>query len=245
MPQKRADPLDDLYRAHPGEFVAARNALAKQLRSEGEREEADGVKALKRPSAAAWLLNLVALSEPKAMRDYAKASEALERAQRKALEGGDAAKWRAAAAREREAAQAVLETAEAAARDAGHPATKQALDNVDDTLRAAAADPELRERVVAGRLDREQSGATLGTAGLIASPEATEKTAKRREEKQAKRDVERLERDLAAAEESVEHRKARVADATEALERARAQLKEAERETAELRKRLRAARRKA
>jgi hypothetical protein len=245
MPAKRADPLDDLYRAHPGEFVAARNELAKELRSRDEREEADRVKALRRPSAAAWLLNLVALSEPKAMRDFAKASDALERAQQRALEGGDADKWRAAAGREREAAQAVLDAAEAGASDAGHPATKQALDHVEDTLRVAAADPDLRERVVAGRLEREQSGATLGTAGLIASPEAAAKTAKRRDSKQAKRDVARLERELAAAEESVAHRKARVDDATDALDRARAQLKDAEGEAADLKKALKAARRKA
>jgi hypothetical protein len=245
MSAKRADPLDDLYRAHPGEFVAARNELAKELRADGEREEADRVKKLKRPSAAAWLLNLIALAQPKVFGEFAKASAALEKAQARALEGGDPGKWRQAAAREREAAQAVLDAAEAAADDAGHPATKQALDLADGTLRAAAADPELRERVVAGRLEREQTGATLGTAGLIASPEAAEKTAKRREAKQAKRDVERLEQDLSEAEELVERRGRRVGDTAEALKRAKSQLKEAERDAADLRKRLKSARGKA
>jgi hypothetical protein len=245
MQAKRTDPLDELYRAHPGEFTAARNELAKELRAAGERDEAERVKGLRRPSAAAWLLNHVALTEPKVVGDFAKASKALEKAQQRVLEGGDAGKWRAAATREREAAQAVLERAESAANDAGHAATKQALDHAEDTLRAAAGDPELRETVVAGRLEREQSGATLGTAGLVASPKAAAKQAKRREEEQSRRDVERLERELAESEESAGHRRARVDAAAAALEHAQAQLNRAERETAELRRALKAARRKA
>ena len=219
----------------------------KELRAAGDGDEAARVKKLRRPSAAAWLLNVTALTEPKALRAFAKASEALETAQRKALEGGekDVEKWRAAAAREREAAEAVLEAASRAARDAGHEATKQALDQVDSTLRAAAADPELREQVVAGRLEREQTGATLGTAGLTPTPGRTAKSAKRLEAKQARREVERLEGELADAEELVEQRKARVDDAAEALKRARAQVKEAERRVAELRRELKSAKRKA
>ena len=238
--------LDDLYRSHPSEFVAARDALAKKLREDGKREEADRVKKLRRPSAAAWLLNVTALTEPKALGAFAKASEALEAAQRKALEGTDkdVEKWRAAAARERAAAEAVLEAAAQAASDAGHEATQQALDQVDSTLRAAAADPELRERVVAGRLEREQAGATLGTAGLTPSPGRAAKSAKRIEAKQARREVERLEGDLADAEELLEQRKARAEEASETLKRARAQVKDAERTTAQLRRELKSAKRR-
>jgi hypothetical protein len=248
--------LDDLYRSHPSEFVAARDALAKQLREDGEREEADRVKKLRRPSAAAWLLNVVALAKPKVLKEFAKASGDLEKAQARALEGKDegAAKWRAAAAREREAAEAVIDAAEKAASDAGHPATKQALDLVDGTLRAAAADPELRDRVVAGRLEREQSGATIGAAGLVAAPPSSSKrkspakerdSARKREVAQAAREVKRLERLITEAEARETRRQSVVDTTAETLRREKAELAEAKRETAGLRRELRAAQRRA
>ena len=255
-----ADPLDDLYRAHPSEFVAARDELAKKLRSDGQSEEAGRVKKLRRPSAAAWLLNAAALQKPKVLSEFAKASEALERAQARALEGGDkdVERWRGAAAREREAAEAVLDAGEAAARDADHPATKQALDLADGTLRAAAADPELRERVVAGRLEREQSGATIGPLDLGAAPRRTPKeparkarkesakeSAKRRDAAQARREVKRLERELGDAEAREERVQAKIEDAAEALRREKAGLAEAKKETTDVRRRLKAAEKRA
>ena len=244
--------LDDLYREHPSGFVAARDRLAKELRSAGDRDEAERVSKLRRPSAAAWLVNVAALTEPKALKEFAKAAAALEKAQARALEGKDegAAKWRAAAAREREAAQAVLEAAEDSAADAGHPATKQALDAVDETLRAAAADPDLRERVVAGRVEREQSAATIGTSGMTAAPSKPRAVgdagaAKRRQAAQAARELKRLERELEDAEAREERLRARVDEATEALRREKAALAERKRETAAVRSRVKAAERKA
>jgi hypothetical protein len=248
--------LDDLYREHPSEFVAARDELAKGLRDEGDREEADRIKKLKRPSAAAWLLNRVALARPKVLKGFAKASDDLEKAQARALEGKDegATKWRAAAAREREAAQAVIDAAEKAARDAGHPATKQALDLVDGTLRAAAADPELREQVVAGRLERERSGATIGAAGLVAGPPSPDKkkraanardSARKREVAQAAREVKRLERLITEAEARETRRQAVIDTTAETLRREKAELAAAKRETAGLRRELKAAQKRA
>jgi len=249
-----ADPLDDLYRADPGEFVAARDALAKELREAGEREEAERVKKLRRPSAAAWLLNAVALGKPKPLREFAKASAALEQAQRRALEGGDPGKWRAAAGRERDAAQAVLDAAETLASEAGRPATKQALDLADATLRAAAADPELREQLLAGRLERERSAATIGTLGLTAPPAGRGRgkaaahdcqSAVKRAAAQAAREAERLERRLTEAEARQERRQAAVDAAAETLCREKAELAAAKREAAGIKRELNAARKRA
>jgi hypothetical protein len=252
--------LDDLYREHPSGFVAARDRLAKELKDADDGEEAARVKKLRRPSAAAWVLNLVALTQRKSLGSFAKASQALETAQARALEGGDkeVEKWRAAAAKEREAAEAVLEAAEAAARDAGHPATKQALDQVDATLRAAAADPELREQVVAGRLEKERSAATIGmlgtpppapkrkaAAGKAKGGRDAKDSAKRREAAQASRELKRAERALDEASDREERRQAAVDDAAEALREAKDELKDAKRETAELRRRAKALERKA
>jgi hypothetical protein len=76
------DRLDDLYREPPDRFVAGRNALAKELRAGGHRDEAERVKALRRPSAAAWLINRVAFDSPEAKRDAANLRRKLKAAER-------------------------------------------------------------------------------------------------------------------------------------------------------------------
>ena len=147
----------------------------------------------------------------------------------------------------------MIDTAEKAAGDAGHPATKQALDLVDGTLRAAASDPELRERVVAGRLEREQAGATIGLSGPVAAAPKRKgaagkrkegDSAKRREAAQAGRELKRVERALGEASDREERRQAAVDDATKALREAKERLKAAKAETADLRRQAKALERK-
>ncbi len=216
--------LDEIYREHPSGFVAARNALAKGI---GGKEGAR-VKKLKRPTQAAWLLNNAVLSEPGAASDYSGAIEALESAQAKGLSGKGAERWRAAAARESGAVAALVRAAGDSAREAGHAPTDRALQQVEETLRAAAGDAELRDLVLRGRLDRERSGASLG--GLVAlSTDAGEEDPgdDDRDREEAQREAERLTEELDGAER-------RQAD----LER---ELAEVKREAKELRKSLGAA----
>jgi hypothetical protein len=54
----------ELYALDPQEFVRERDALAKQLRASGDRDEAARVKALRRPTVAAWAINQVAREQP-------------------------------------------------------------------------------------------------------------------------------------------------------------------------------------
>jgi hypothetical protein len=246
--------LDELYREHPDGFVAGRNELAKELRAAGERDEAERVKKLRRPSAAAWLINRAALTSPKALAEFAEASQALEQAQTRALEGEDegGVEWRAAAEREREAAAAVVESAVKAATDAGQKTGQRALELVNETLRAAAADPELRERVLRGRVEREQSAATLGTPALTSVQDLDRGAAKRqaaararREATQAQRELGRLEGELADAEAHQERMQAHVNQTTQTLKQAKSKLADAKRETAKLRREVKAAQRRA
>jgi hypothetical protein len=66
------DPMDeelrrvaaDLYALDPSEFTAARDARAAETRQAGDRELAAAVKGLRRPSAAAAALNLLARERP-------------------------------------------------------------------------------------------------------------------------------------------------------------------------------------
>ena len=235
--------LDQLYREPPDGFVAGRNALAKELRAAGDREAADEVKALRKPSAAAWAINRAALESPQALEDYAAAGAALADAQARALEGDERAteEWRGAAAREREATGAAAEAAERAAAEAGHPLAARALELVVETLRAAAGDPELRDRVLRGRVERERSAATLGMDGLAPPRSTSKRSARRREDAAARRELRELERELEAASEREERLRGRVAETEEALRREREKLGEAQREVAAARRKLKAA----
>jgi len=239
--------LDALYREHPEGFVAARDQLAKEVRAAGDREEADRIKKLRRPSVAAWLLNRTALSSPKPLEEFAEASRQLEEAQTRALEGDDDAvtDWRAAADREREANAAVVEAAAGLARDADHPVKERALELAGATLQAAAGDAELRDRVMRGRLEREQSATTLGTPAVAPTRRTDPGSAKRREAILAKREVERLSAELEEAAANEERLRDGVERTTELLRQDQARLAEAKHETTALRRQLKAAERKA
>jgi hypothetical protein len=232
--------LDGLYREHPTKFVAARDKLVEDLRTDGDRERAQRAKELRRPTATAWLINRVALDSPKLVEDLAARSQAVEDAQRRALEGDEeaTAAWRTAAAREREATAAVRDAAERAARDAGHPANPRALELVVETLRAAGGDPELRARVLRGRVEREQSAARLGISASSSGPRA--KSARRRKLAEAKRERALLERELADATAREERLRIQVERGVEALRRDKAKLAQSRRETSALRRRLQA-----
>lgn len=194
-------------------------------------------------------MNRTALAEPKLLAELEAASTALEEAQRRALEGDadGAGAWRAAAARERDAAQAVLAAAELGAAEAGHPATKQALDRADETLRAAAADPDLRKRLVSGRLEREQSGATLGALAPWTAPakprgrkRASAPGPAKAKAAKARRELARAERELATAAKRAERQRERVERAAATLREQEARLAELEEAEAEARGRVEA-----
>jgi hypothetical protein len=80
--------LDALYRERPSAFVAGRDRLSKDLRDAGDRDEANRIKALRRPSLAAWLINSAALSDPEVLEEFAEESRRLGEIQGRASRGG-------------------------------------------------------------------------------------------------------------------------------------------------------------
>src|SRR4051812_8208025 len=156
------DEADELYGLPDAEFTAARDALAKRLRAEKRREDADAVKALRRPSVAAGAIN-------RAVREHGAdevlaAGEALREAHEALLSGGgDAAAVREAMARERDAVRDLTRLA------LGEGASGATEEKVRATLHAASVDDEVREALAAGRLEREAEAGTDAMALLAAS----------------------------------------------------------------------------
>src|ERR687885_181562 len=152
--------LDRLYGLPLGEFTQARNDLAARLRQAGQKEAADEVKALRKPTVAAWAVNQLARKHKADIRKLVRAGERLRKAQTEAL-AGSSTRLRDAQADEREAIRALTAHARKLVD------SDQTVERVAATLRAAAVDPEALKVVEAGRLTEEVTPAGFGAlAGM-------------------------------------------------------------------------------
>lgn len=222
-----ADTLDRLFHGPLEEFTAQRNELAKSLRSDGEVEAANWVKALRKPSRGAWLVNQLATRKADEVKGLLEVGEELRAAQEEMLAGAtDREKLRQAARREQEAVDSLLRTADAIGRE--HGVGAQILTRVGETLQAAAGDPDLAEAIRRGRVSKEQRAASIGLVGPASAPAPARKgrrddaAAKRRARQQQAKRRKEAERKLATAERKLERER-------EKLERAREAVEEAER----------------
>ena len=72
---------DELYGAPPEQFTARRDALARQAAAEGDKALASSVRALRRPTAAAWVVNSLVRQEPEAVEALIALGERMREAQ--------------------------------------------------------------------------------------------------------------------------------------------------------------------
>ena len=229
-----ADPVDaaaDLVYGLPlDEFTAARNSAAKELRDQGLREEAERVKALAKPTLAAWAVNQLSRSHAAELDAFLAAAAAVRDAQ---LSGkGDA---RETVRRQRDALEVLVRAAQQAL---GGKSSGTVTTRVRQTLESAAVDDEAAAEVRLGRLTKELE--PLGFGSLLAHAPARPAGRRRRTpdpaaEREALREAkERLreaqdEHRAALAEERQAHRRWQQAvgdaeGAAERVERARAAL---------------------
>jgi hypothetical protein len=152
--------VDPLYDRRPEEFVAARNALAKELRAAGDRAAAAAVAKLRRPTTTAYALNQLARHRPEVLAAALATREDLRAATEGAGRGGPGG-LREATLADREATRAVV----AAAREvlgSDDPALPQ---RITGTLLAGVLDDEVGAALRAGRLTAEQDASALVFAG--------------------------------------------------------------------------------
>lgn len=168
-----SDPLlsivDDLYALPAEEFTPARDAKARELKA--DRELSARVKKLKRPSVAAWVVNLFVRREPDQVDQVIAVGEALREAQ----QGMDGAELRALTRQRRQLTSAVTQQARALAKDEGVKVTQAVADQVESTLTAAMLDPSCAEAVRSGLLVAALAATgvdTVDVAAAVAVPEA-------------------------------------------------------------------------
>src|SRR5919106_1353778 len=193
--------LKELFHAPLEDFTAARNELAKSLRSDGDAEAADWVKGQRKPSRAAWLVNQLAVRKPKDVGRLLKAGRELRAAQEEMLAGAaDREKLREAATAEQDAIDSLLGAAEAIGRE--HGVGAQILTRVEETLRAASGDPEVAEAIEKGLLQREQRAAGIGIVGEVTTQPPAR--GRKKDEREATERRQREQRKLERAREKVE-----------------------------------------
>ncbi|MBE1486979.1 hypothetical protein H4W31_002617 [Plantactinospora soyae] len=154
------DLVERLYSAPPDGFVAARTEAAREAREAGDAAGAREIAKLRKPTVAAWLVNLLALRRPDLMAELVELSTALRSAQRE-LRGP---RLRELSAQRRGVVTALVGQARelAQAADPRLAAGKLPLAEVEATLNAALSDLDVAEQARSGRLVRAASYAGFG-----------------------------------------------------------------------------------
>lgn len=220
--------VDALYELDPSEFTKARNDLAKQLRGDGDREAADAVKQLSRPTVVAWALNQVARAQPNEVEALLAAGAKIRDAQEKVLGGGKPDALRSATDDRR---QVIARLASAAAEHLGD----SHRDDVSRTLEAASVDADAGDDLRSGRLTKALEPASgFGLEGMPAPTAASARQSRDADaDRRRAREVRAAERAVEKAEDKLRKAESRRDDAKAAAERAEADVDAATREHAE------------
>jgi DNA repair exonuclease SbcCD ATPase subunit len=154
-----SSPLDSelkrLYTLPLGEFTPERNALAKRLQKEGDREAADQVKALPKASVSAWAVNQLFAREADRMKALLAAGERARSALQHTLTVGDAEVLREALQEERERRDDLRHRAAAILSEDLRAASQAILDRVAVNLDALALSPAAAEEAARGWLSHD------------------------------------------------------------------------------------------
>ncbi|MGN9911988.1 hypothetical protein ACTMTJ_31060 [Phytohabitans sp. LJ34] len=238
----RGDVGERLYSAPPEGFVAARDEAVAAAKEAGDLDAAREIAKLRKPTVAAWIVNLLAIQRPDLMGELVELSRALRAAQRD-LKGPQ---LRELSAQRRQAVTSLVNEARKLALKAD-PALSRAklpLGEVENTLTAALSDEDVATQVRSGRLVRAAAYAGFGevprpqlrlvTAGEEAV--APERPAQRAEDQTGP-----LERELAAARTAQKKAESDLERAVKAEQRGVDDLADIEAELAEVERRRAAA----
>jgi len=228
-----ADPLvaiaDGLYAVPAEAFTEARNAAARET---ADKELSRRVKALKKPSTAAWAVNLLVRREADQIDQVLALGESL----RQAAESMQGEELRALTRQRRQLTAALASTARSLARAAEVRLSQAVVDQVEGVLNSAMLDPVAADAVRSGLLVKAFTStgvSRLDVDSVVAVPAALGGRAT---------PVERPRPDLRVVPEDDEVRRARAQQAVDAaadeVERSRAEADEAARAAGDLEARL-------
>src|SRR5262245_17192464 len=136
--KEKAPDIDALYKLPLSEFTASRNALAGRLKKAGRGDDADRIKALLKPSAAAWAVNQLYWQQRELFDGLIASGDRLRKAQASKLAGrsGDI---RGALDALRETLSELTRAASDLLRESGSHTTPDLMRRVTSTLEALAS----------------------------------------------------------------------------------------------------------
>ena len=153
---RAAAAVDELYGADPQSFTERRAELSAAARDAGDRAAAKAIAALRRPTRAAWVVNLLARTDPSGPAKLAELGAALRAAQ----EAGHGPRLRELSAARGALVDALSGQALSLAGVAEPPPALRL--EVSQTLTAALADPGVAADFAAGTLTRSVQWSGFG-----------------------------------------------------------------------------------
>src|SRR5438093_6969671 len=220
---KLDDDIDALFKLPLTEFVGARKALAARLKQNGLVSEAEGVKALAKPSISAWTVNQLYFQHREAFDELIATGQRF----RKAQTSGKMVNMLEALDARREALSRLSDLATEALRDAGHNPSLDTLRRISTTLEALSVATSLSDRPTPGRLTHDIDPPGFDSLGsLTPSAGITKRAAEPLHVSPPKRAVTASSKaQVATAEASRrEERQARINGAKASLQQARKSL---------------------
>ena len=148
---KLDDDIDSLFKLPLTEFVGARKALAARLKQKGLGSEAEGVKALAKPSISAWTVNQLYWRHREAFDELIATGQRF----RKAQVTGKMVNMREALDARREALSDLSDLATETLSDAGHNPSLDTLRRISTTLEALSAAASVSDGPTLGRLTED------------------------------------------------------------------------------------------
>ncbi|OZE87703.1 hypothetical protein CH298_17175 [Rhodococcoides fascians] len=164
--------IDELYSLPPADFVSHRSAYVTRFKKAGDKSGATRIGGLRKPTVVAWLVNTLARQDESAVAELFDLGAELERAQQR----GDGHRLRELSTARSASIRALTDRAVVLGRERGVTVGDNAAREVSNTLNAAMADPEIRDRVRAGRTVVAETYSGFGPAllSLVPDPPETE-----------------------------------------------------------------------
>jgi hypothetical protein len=260
------DPLlsiaEELYALAPGEFTGTRNQWAKQAKADGDKDLAARVTELRKPSMAAWVVNMLVRHQADEMAQILEVGASLRQAQ----ENLDGDALRELTRQRRQLTTAVTHQGRILAGELGQKVTPAVADQVESTLHAAMVDEQAAAALRSGMLVSALTATGVGSvdvADAVAVPSAIGMTARPRAmpakkraglsvvperepepEPEPDREQQRREAERAAAQQRVEQAVASADEEQKRLRKATKRVKRVEARTLQVADELEEARRR-
>jgi hypothetical protein len=174
-----------LYAAPAADFIATRNELAKELKAAGDQLGSTRLKALRKPTVAAWLANLVARELPDDIDDLLALGDEF----REATADLDGERLRELTPRRHKLLDQLAKSASGLSEREGQKVSADVGQKLRETLDAALVDPAAGEAVREGRLSSALRHVGFGVVDESGEPSnvtpLTDERRRRAEERRA------------------------------------------------------------